>query len=389
MHSSILAAPMAPSLQNWWSAKISPPFSSPPNTAPSDAISRATTGDPTAVYTVRPPTVPAVSSTTREVATVTTTPPPRPLRRYLLRMASARSPGTYLPDDVANTTLSASPSWAMPISALVSLTVSRSSCRLSSVGSLRWPGRLMSDSPLMTMVETPSLSRSIGDVTQEHPFAQSSTALMPALLMASASTFDTTESIYSSAAPSTCVSVPISCHPTVSGPARYAASISSSCPFVHSVPSPAMHLMPLNSGGLWDAVIMTPPSTSPRALIQCCSAGVGTMPRSRTSAPTDMSPEHSAPFSMGDDVRGSHAIAIRLPRTVPTARPIPSASSQSISRSAIPRTPLVPNILVPMAGQSLPRLKYTRAHKLGALNIRRVIASAWQPTRYALPAGRG
>lgn len=48
-HSSMTAAPMAPSLQYWWRAKISPPFSSPPKAAPVDAISRATIGEPTAV----------------------------------------------------------------------------------------------------------------------------------------------------------------------------------------------------------------------------------------------------------------------------------------------------------------------------------------------------
>ena len=62
-----------------------------------------------------------------------------------------------------------------------------------------------------------------------------------------------------------------------------------------------MHFIPLNSGGLWDAVIITPPVTSGRFLTKCWSAGVGTMPRSRTSEPTDMRPDARALLIISDE----------------------------------------------------------------------------------------
>ena len=225
-------------------------------------------GDPTAVYTVSPPDAFAVSSTIMDVATVTTTFPPFLFpRRYLARSARATSPGTYPPSDVTKTHLSASPSWAIPRSAPVSFTVSISSPRFSAVGSLRCPGWRISGSPFRTTVVTPKRSRRSGDVAQEQPLAQSRTTLRPAPRIESASIFEITESIYSSAAPPMRSTVPMESHGTALVPAWYDASMASSCSLVHSVPSPAMHFIPLNSGGLWDAVIITPPSMSSRILM--------------------------------------------------------------------------------------------------------------------------
>ena len=111
------------------------------NTPMWEIISRATIGDPTAVYTVFPPFVSTVSSTTLDVATVTMTFPPLFLESsFLARRARERSPLTNLPSDVTKTHLSASPSWAIPRSAPVSTTSLFRFSRFSSVGSLGWPG---------------------------------------------------------------------------------------------------------------------------------------------------------------------------------------------------------------------------------------------------------
>ena len=115
----------------------------------------------------------------------------------------------------------------------------------------------------------------------------------------------------------------------------------------HSVPSPDTHLMPLNSGGLWDAVIMTPAVTSSWVFTKYCKAGVGTIPRSMTSTPMDMSPEDTAEKIIGDDTRVSTAMAMGPgPRTWAMALPTFIDNSQSRYSLAIPRIPLVPNIFI-------------------------------------------
>lgn len=75
------------------------------------------------------------------------------------------------------------------------------------------------------------------------------------------------------------------------------------------------------------------------------------MPRSSTSDPTDRMPEHSASFSMTDEVRGSLATAILPPSSTPTALPMRRASSQPMSTLATPLTPFVPNILSDMGSR--------------------------------------
>ena len=62
--------------------------------------------------------------------------------------------------------------------------------------------------------------------------------------------------------------------------------------------------------------------------------------------PTDMSPDMTANLIMSDDVRGSLAIASVPPITEPMLLPNLSESSQFKSSFMIPRTPLVPNILM-------------------------------------------
>ena len=93
-------------------------------------------------------------------------------------------------------------------------------------------------------------------------------------------------------------------------------------------------------------MIITPPVTSGRFLTKCWSAGVGTMPRSRTSEPTDMRPDARALLIISEETRVSVATAILPPSTAPTLLPMRRASSQLRYSLAIPRMPLVPNIFI-------------------------------------------
>ena len=108
---------------------------------------------------------------------------------------------------------------------------------------------------------------SSGVVWHDAPLAQSTHTVSPALRMLSESTLDTIASMYSSSAPATFTTLPISFHGTHSVPDSYISSIACSSSGEHSVPSAEMHLIPLNSGGLCDAVIITPPVISGRLLM--------------------------------------------------------------------------------------------------------------------------
>ena len=68
----------------------------------------------------------------------------------------------------------------------------------------------------------------------------------------------------------------------VSGePRSMAVSIDASTSRVTSSPSEAMHLNPLNSGGLWEAVTMIPSCAPTRGMLYWI-AGVGSKPRRTT-----------------------------------------------------------------------------------------------------------
>ena len=161
-----------------------------------------------------------------------------------------------------NTQRSASPSCAIPRSAPSSTTILLSSDRLSSVGSLGCPGNSPWGLPLTVIALTPSFLISRGVVMTEAPLAQSTHTVSPAFLIRSASTLETIESTYSSPASDTETVPPIMFHGAQGISDAYAFSMADSSSWLHSVPSPDMHLIPLNSGGLCEAVIMTPPLTS-------------------------------------------------------------------------------------------------------------------------------
>ena len=263
MHSSITARPMAPSLQYWWSANMSPPLPSPPKAPSHDIILRATSGDPTAVRNTVPPAASTASWKRDEVATgVTAAFLSECERTYPARRARLWSPVTKFPSPSTKTALSASPSWATPRSAPVALTSEARSFRFSGTGSLGRPGNSPWGSAFRVTHLTPRRLSSSGDVLNEAPFPQSRHTVRPAERIASASTFETIERTYASPAPVSACIVPTSLQPTAGTSASYMSSMALSSSCEHSVPSDDMHLMPLYSGGLWDAVIMIPPVIS-------------------------------------------------------------------------------------------------------------------------------
>src|SRR6476469_3312952 len=100
--------------------------------------------------------------------------------------------------------------------------------------------------------------------------------------------------------------------------------------------------MPLAAYGLCEA-LMTAAAT-PSAEAAHATPGVGSTPRSRTSAPSDASPAASAPSSMGPDSRVSRPTRKGPPSTLAPARPSATVNSGVSSTLATPRTPSVPNL---------------------------------------------
>src|SRR4030042_7015757 len=122
-------------------------------------------------------------------------------------------------------------------------------------------------------------------------------------------------------------------------------SISSSFSRAISVPSLSMALMPLNSGGLCDAVITTPPATLP-VLTANWSVGVGTRPQSMTLHPVAINPEAQANFSISLEVLASVPIMTVPFMKVPMAMPSLMANWLSIwDVFTTPLPPFVPNSL--------------------------------------------
>ncbi len=107
------------------------------------------------------------------------------------------------------------------------------------------------------------------------------------------------------------------------------------------MPSASTALMPLNSGGLCEAVTITPPEIS-LILTKYCKVGVGSAPSSSTSQPTDVSPAATADRIMSALVRQSVAKATLPFMRVPIALPTSKASWGSMKSFTTPRTPLVP-----------------------------------------------
>src|SRR5215207_4044165 len=106
--------------------------------------------------------------------------------------------------------------------------------------------------------------------------------------------------------------------------------------------------MPLSGNGLWLAEIMTPRS-APVSAVRNASAGVGTTPARRTSAPALVSPATTAASSISPLARGSRPttatgreVPSRSASTPAAARATERASSGVRSAFARPRTPSVP-----------------------------------------------
>jgi len=119
-------------------------------------------------------------------------------------------------------------------------------------------------------------------------------------------------------------------------------SISVSCSCETSMPSFQMTFMPLYSGGLWDAVIITPPCMQ-WFFTAYCSAGVDAIPVKNTLHPVAVKPEMTALANMGPLVLASCPTSrFFLSKNVPIAEPTFMAISGVNSLLVSPRMPFVP-----------------------------------------------
>ena len=129
-------------------------------------------------------------------------------------------------------------------------------------------------------------------------------------------------------------------------------SISPSTSVGNFVPNRLNSLMPLSPNGLCEAEITAPGAL--RCSATAATPGVGSTPRSTTSAPSVASPAEKAAWSSGPERRVSRPTTkVGAGRTRAVARPRASASSAVSSSFATPRTPSVPKrpgaISVPLA----------------------------------------
>ena len=186
--SRILAQAIAPSLQYWCLGKIRPPLPSPPNTAFTSIIFRATLIEPTAVqYSLMSASF-AMSAMRWEELTGVTIGPLSCSSIYFAIMASRTSSFTKTPFSSINTILSASPSWATPMSAPVIFTSLVSSVRASGKGSGFRQGKVPSGWASRVNTWQPSLLSKKGRVREPAPQPVSTTTLNLRLRMASAFT---------------------------------------------------------------------------------------------------------------------------------------------------------------------------------------------------------
>ncbi|MBA7507778.1 hypothetical protein ES706_06498 [subsurface metagenome] len=149
---------------------------------------------------------------------------------------------------------------------------------------------------------------------------------------------------YGSRAPAS-RALPIFCHG-----ARFQAffamirSISRSRVRSNPAPSASQNLIPLYSGGLWEAVMMMPASHEKWRMAKE-STGVGVKPSLRASHPPAVSPATIACSNISLEVRLSYPTAT-FPsplRCVAKANPSSNVSLGVSSRLTTPRTPKVPN----------------------------------------------
>ena len=323
---------------------MTPPFSSPPKTAPDSNIARATIGEPTRVRISFPPEARTTSSTTLDVLTGVTTVPPRPFTAARARSASALSPTTNAPLSSTNVARSASPSCAIPRSAWTSDTTRMRSPRWSGVGSGNRPGKAPSGCAFRDRTRHPRERRRYGVTTHPAPFPGSTTTIGFRLRIASASTFASIASMYRGMAVSSARLEPTSDQAAAwNRSSKRIASIDSSSSRRISIPWASIALRPLNSRGLCEAVTTMAPFRCPDLATKYWAHGVGTMPTSITSHPADIRPEAAARASMGPLRRGSRASPTKPPsKNVPIARPTLTARSAFIASPTTPRMPFVP-----------------------------------------------
>jgi hypothetical protein len=106
-------------------------------------------------------------------------------------------------------------------------------------------------------------------------------------------------------------------------------------------------LIPLNSGGLWEAVTIMPVS-KPDSRVSNARAGVGKIPKSTTFMPQESKPAVTASLIISLLIRVSVAIqTVEVGGSVvPTAKAAQWQKSGDKSWLTMPRIPLVPNNLL-------------------------------------------
>ncbi len=265
--------------------------------------------------------------------------------KHVPHMARTWSPSTMLPFSSEAISRSASPSKESPTSA----PVSKTSLWISS--GLVEPQFTFIFIPLgslwITYTCAPNSWRSSGAALYVAPFPQSTATLSP---FKSISNVLFKKSIYFLNGFSTCIFLPKSPETgwnSISKLLSIYSSMEFSISSVSFSPFSLKNFIPLYSIGLWDAVIITPPSALSILIIHA-TAGVGSTPRYNTSIPAEFSPEDSAPSSISPDILVSMPTTILglfLPfvKKYPPTRPNLYANSGVNSLFAMPLTPSVPN----------------------------------------------
>src|SRR5580698_2789890 len=141
-----------------------------------------------------------------------------------------------------------------------------------------------------------------------------------------------------------------------SGSARTASSSRSISPSTSTgsfVPSRLNSLIPLSPNGLCEAEMTAPGAWRDSAT--AATPGVGSTPRSTTSAPSAARPAEKAAWSRGPERRVSRPTTnVGAGNVRAEARPSANASSAVSSSLATPRTPSVPKRAEPTADRVLP-----------------------------------
>jgi uncharacterized protein len=190
------------------------------------------------------------------------------------------------------------------------------------------------------MTRQPSCRSSSGDVGIDAPFPQSSTTVNFRSRIFGPSTHARIPSTYEWAPCESAVIVPMPPYGAdATTPAATPASIASSVVRDTSSPSAAMHLRPLNSGGLCDAVTITP-SWAPSRRTLHWIAGVGRSPTSTTRCPASASTEPTIRENATLEVRPSHPTTMGAPG----AKFAAIASATDVTKGAVSFSPTTSRI---------------------------------------------